>query len=43
MILMLFNNVLVAGINPDEWKVGEVILLLKRPLASNIGVIDLSR
>ena len=37
MILMLFNNVLVAGINPDEWKVGEVILLLKRPLASNIS------
>ena len=36
MILMLFNNVLVAGINPDEWKVGEVILLLKRPMASNI-------
>ena len=37
MILMLFNNVLVAGINLDEWKAGEVILLLKRPLASNIS------
>ena len=31
MILELFNNVLQGGVNPDEWKVGDVILVLKRP------------
>ena len=29
MILELFNNVLLGGVNPKDWKVGNVILTLK--------------
>ena len=37
MILELFYNVLQGGVNPDEWKVGDIILVLKRPPSSNIS------
>ena len=29
-ILTFLNNVLVGGVNPSEWKVGKVVLVLKR-------------
>ena len=37
MILLLFNNVLLSGLNPRDWKVGNIILLLKRPLDTDIS------
>ena len=37
MILELFNNVLQGGVNPDEWKVGDIILVLKRPPSTYIS------
>ena len=29
-ILTFLNNVLIGGVNPTEWKVGKVVLVLKR-------------
>ena len=37
MILELFNNVLIGGVNPAEWKVGNVILTLKRSPDTDIS------
>ena len=31
LILELLNDVLLSGLNPSAWKIGKVILLLKRP------------
>ena len=35
--MKLFNNVLTLGKNPEEWKVGNIILALKRPPGSDIA------
>ena len=37
LIRKLFNNVLVTGKNPEEWKIGDIVLALKRPPGSEIG------
>ena len=37
MILELFNNVLLGGVNPKDWKVGNVILTLKRSPDTDIS------
>ena len=37
MILLLFYNVLLSGLNPRDWKVGNIIPLLKRPLDTDIS------
>ena len=35
--LDFFNSVLLGGVCPEDWKVGKVILTLKRPPASDVG------
>ena len=37
LILELFNDVLLSGVNPKDWKVGHVILLLKRAPGDDIA------
>ena len=37
LIMRLFNNVLETGRNPEEWKVGNIILALKRPPDTDIA------
>ena len=37
LIMRLFNNVLETGRNPKEWKVGNIILALKRPSDTDIA------
>ena len=37
LILELFNDVLLSGVNPRDWKVGHVILLLKRAPGDDIS------
>ena len=35
-LLKMFNNVLV-GSQPSDWKLGDVVLILKKPPATDVG------
>ena len=37
LILELFNNVLLGGVNPRDWKLGDIVLILKRPPVTDIS------
>ena len=37
MLLDLFNNVLIGGSLPSDWKIGDIVLILKKPPRSDIN------
>jgi len=37
MILDMFNNIMVSGLVPPDWKVGDVVLVLKKPPQTDVS------
>ena len=37
MILEMFNNIMAGGLVPPDWKVGDVVLVLKKPPQTNVS------
>ena len=37
MLLDLFNNVLTGGSLPSDWKIGDIVLILKKPPRTDIN------